>query len=294
MKQQIRKFLGEKQYNALGRFKNRTLADFGYRLGQSPFLLLGLVVKLLPSNSKVTVKSGINVIKKMDYKHRDIYLNIDSDLEYRVRLNSCEKEPDTVEWIETFMKDGEVLYDVGANVGAYSLLASKFSEGKVQVMAFEPSFLNYSQLCKNLVTNHCERSILPFNIALSDQTGIADFNLRVLVPGSAVHSLGEAISSEGEVFKPVAILPVIRYRLDDFIDQFELPAPNHIKIDVDGTEYDILKGMDKTLDGPSVRTMMLEITDASGQADQMLEYLSSKGLKLISTTGLNHLFVRKS
>ena len=249
--------LSEGQYNALGRLKNRTLPNLRYRLLQSPFLLVGSVIKVLPASTKVTLMASTNVIRKMDYKRRDIYLNIDSDMEYRVRLNSCKKEPDTVSWIENSMEAGDVFYDIGANVGAYSLVASKFFNGDVQVLAFEPSFLNFSQLCKNLVTNKSARSIVPLQIALSNETGLEEFNLRVLVPGSAVHALGSAVDHDGTAFKPASVQQVIRYRLDDSVRQFQVPPPNHVKIDVDGTEFDILKGMGNILSSPILKTLYL-------------------------------------
>ena len=290
----LRKLLSQRQYKALSWFKNKTVPNLRYRLGQSPFLLAGSVVKLLPDNSKVTVKSGINVIKKMDYPRHDIFLNIDSDMEYRVRVHSCQKEPETVEWIETFLKEGEVLYDIGANVGAYSLVAAKFFGHKVKVYAFEPAFLNFPQLCKNLALNSCQDSVIPFQIALSDETGIENFNYYSLTPGGAVHTLGEAVDYLGAEFTPAAIQPVLRYRVDDFIQQFHIPAPNHIKIDVDGTEFAILKGMDQTLANGSVRSMLLEITPGRGLGPQIIEYLSNQGFEVHSKYGLNHILVRNN
>jgi hypothetical protein len=168
LKAWLRRILTERGYRALARFKNKSIPDFRYRLGQSPFLLLGSMVKLFPDSSQVTLKSGINVVRKMDYRQRDIFLAMDSDFEYRVRLHSCEKEPETVDWIETFMKEGDVLYDVGANIGAYSLVASKFFYGKVKVYAFEPAFPNFAQLCKNLALNGCQGAVVPLQVALSD------------------------------------------------------------------------------------------------------------------------------
>ena len=294
MKRLLQRILNQGQYRALLRFKNKTIPNLRYRLGQSPFLLVGSVIKVLPASSKVTLKSSINVVKKMDYKRRDIFLTVDSDIEYRVRLNSCKKEPDTVEWIETSLKEGDVLYDVGANTGAYSLVTSKCFDGKVQVFAFEPAFLNYAQLCKNLVINQCGRSVIPFQIALSDQTGIEDFNYHVLVPGGAVHALGEAVDHEGEAFKPASTQPVIRYRLDDFVRQFGIPAPNHVKIDVDGTEFSILKGMDETLSNPSLRSLMLELNEGRGQVTEIVDFLSAKGLEERSRLGSNRMFERRN
>lgn len=292
MKKLLRKVFSARQYKALSRLRNKTLPDLRYRLGQSPFLLIGSVIKVLPDNSRVTLKSGINVVKKLDYKRRDVFLSVESDFEYRVRLHSCEKEPDTVQWIEDFLEEGAVLYDIGANDGAYSLVASKFHDGKVKVYAFEPSFLNFTQLCKNVLLNDCQESVIPLQIALSDTTAIEDFNYRTLVPGAAVHAFGEAIGIGGEAFTPVAKQPVLGYRLDDLISQFQMPTPNHLKIDVDGIEYSILRGMEQTLSQGVVRSLMVEVNPARGESEETIAFLTSKGFVLRSNHGVNHLFSR--
>ena len=62
------------------------------------------------------------------------------------------KEPDTIQWLQA-MKPGEVLYDVGANIGQYSIYAAKRG---VKVFAFEPESQNYALLCKNIVLNKLE------------------------------------------------------------------------------------------------------------------------------------------
>ena len=126
-----RRRLSDRQYRSLSWLKNKTIPHLWYRLGQSPFLILGSVVKLLPGNSQVTIKSGINITKQLDYSRRDIFLHIESDFEYLVRRRSCKKEPETVQWLEASLHPGDVLYDVGANIGAYSLVASKYLEGDV-------------------------------------------------------------------------------------------------------------------------------------------------------------------
>jgi FkbM family methyltransferase len=238
------------------------------------------------------LKSDIKIVKKLDYDHRDILLNIDSDFEYRVRLHSCKKEPETVQWIETFFRKGDVFYDIGANIGAYSLVASKFFDGKVTVYAFEPASPNFAQLCKNLVLNGSVGSVVPLPIALSDRTSIVNFNLQNLVPGGAIHALGEPVDGEGNVFTPVVRQPVLSYRVDDFIKQFQIPIPAHIKIDVDGSELSVLKGMDKTLNDHSLRSMLLELNVGTGYEREILDFLAIKGFEVHSKHGANHIFVR--
>ena len=283
-----KKLLSESQYRRLSAIKNRPIWRPLHWLG----LLVGAPLKVLPAHSRVTIKSGINVARKIDYRRRDVYLNLDSDFEYRVRLNSCKKEPETIDWLETHLKPGDVLYDVGANVGAYSLIAAKCHGGKVKVFSFEPAFLNYAQLCRNVLLNRCEGTVVPFHVALSDATGINNFNLRSLVSGSAVHAFGETIDVSGKEFSPVAVQPVLGYRLDDFIQQFELPAPNHVKIDVDGIEFQILQGMEQALSGGTVRSVMVEVNEGRGDAPDIIGYLTGKGFSLEWETGANHLFTR--
>src|SRR5688572_6114979 len=255
------------------------------------------VLKRSPLDQLLQVKNDINPIERMDYEPRDIFLHVDSAIEHSVRLNSCKKEPDTVRWIETFLRDGDVLFDVGANVGAYSLVAAKYHEGRVRIYAFEPSFVNFMQLCKNVLLNNCQESVVPLPLALSDKTTIDKFNYRNLIPGSALHALGEAVDDEGNAFQPEFTQHVLSYSIDNLVEQFSLPVPNHLKIDVDGIELAILEGAGRTLANPAVRSVILEMRDdASG--GRIIEFLSRQGFGLHSrherwTAGLfNYVFRR--
>jgi hypothetical protein len=71
-----------------------------------------------------------------------------------------------------------------------------------------------------------------------------------------------------------------------------MPVPNHIKIDVDGTEFSVIKGMTATLADPSVRSVMLELNNGRGDSHQVVEFLAEKRFRVQSTHGANCLFVR--
>ena len=72
------------------------------------------------------------------------------------------------------------------------------------------------------------------------------------------------------------------YRLDDFIAQFGLPAPTHIKIDVDGLEAQVLAGAERTLKDPALRTVLVEmLTDAADEA-AIVARLEAAGLHRVS------------
>ena len=240
------------------------------------------VIKVLPVRLQVLIRSKVSVTKKLDFEKCDIVLSVESDLEYTTRLRSCAKEPEMAQWFETFFKEGDTFYDVGANVGAYSLMASKMFDGKVKVYAFEPGFPNFAQLSKNIFINNSQESIIPMQIALSDQTEISIFHYSNLTPGGALHALGKPIDYKGEFFSPVCKQPVIAFRLDDFITLFNLPAPNHIKIDVDGIEFKILRGSQQTLCGPMLRSLMVEIDEANSETPKMIQFLRDQGFAIHS------------
>ena len=258
MKALLRKLVTPAQYDRMSRLKNRFAPDPIFQLTHAPFLIISVLIRLLPSRSRVAIKSDIKVVRRLDYRPNNILINVDSDFEYRVRLKSCVKEPETVNWIETFFQNGQIMYDIGANVGAYSLVASSIFQGKLRVYSFEPAFQNYNQLCKNLALNQCRDSVVPLQVALSDRTGIETFNYRNLVPGSGVHALGEPVNHLSQRFTPILTQPVLSYRADDFIGEFGLPIPNHIKIDVDGSELEIVEGMTAVLDDARLKSLMIE------------------------------------
>ena len=79
------------------------------------------------------------------------------------------KEPDTLAWIDSFFRPGDVIYDVGANIGQYALYAAKRFSKELKILAFEPEALNYAKLNKNIVLNDMVGTITPYCLALSGQ-----------------------------------------------------------------------------------------------------------------------------
>lgn len=296
MKKLLRGILRKDRYESLTRLSRHLRSTQHNSLLQ---VMRAIERGALSDRALLELKNGINVTEKMDYARHDIYLHADSMTEFETRLHSCQKEPDTVKWIEDFMKPGDIFFDVGANVGAYSLVAAKCFAGAVKVYAFEPAFLNFSQLCRNLFLNNCQDSVFPLSVALSEKTTIGKFNYHDLVTGGSLHTFGEAVDYKGETFTPVFTQKMLSYRLDDLIDQFEIPKPTHIKIDVDGIEKAVLEGAQDTLSSSSLRSVIVELEEGQGERE-ITELLLGKGFKLDSvykrwTPGmLNCIFIRKS
>ena len=77
--------------------------------------------------------------------------------------------------------------DVGANVGAFSLIAAKVCARRGTVVAFEPGFASYAHLCANIVLNRCESIIVPLPVALGSTNGLGSFAYLTLDPGQSRH-----------------------------------------------------------------------------------------------------------
>lgn len=214
---------------------------------------------------------------RLDYRPVEIWLHATSDMERKWRARTCAKEPWTVAWIENHVFPGDVFYDIGANVGAFSLIAAKRLHNDVRVVAFEPGYATFAHLCDNIVDNGCQSSILPVPLPLSSETGLAGFKYRTLDPGQSRHALidrawGRPSKNKNKV-EARYTQPVLAVRLDDMVEQYGLPHPTHIKLDVDGAELRVLEGASRVLESPSIKTLLIEIDrDLAVAVAQLLQH----------------------
>jgi FkbM family methyltransferase len=214
--------------------------------------------------------------ERLDYPHAEILLRVTSKAE-RSRLNACVKEPFTIDWIRRWMQPGDVFYDIGSNVGVYSLVAAKGPGGGARVFSFDPSYGNIASLGANILLNGVVDQVTPLPVALSDTTGRNVFALRSLEAGAARHVLGDAPPEEGPALYRQ---PVLTFRLDDLVQLADLPLPNHIKLDVDGGELAVLQGAARTLESPSLRSVLIEVSTSMSEA--ITTALAAHGLQLDS------------
>jgi FkbM family methyltransferase len=140
----------------------------------------------------------------------------------------------------------DVFYDVGANTGLYSCLMADLVDSPV--IAFEPHPENAERLRQNAELNGADVSV--FECALADSAGNSELSIALDKVGSAGHSL---VSDEG--FDTITVPKV---RGDNFIADESLPAPTVLKIDVEGAEYQVLRGLESTLSRPDCRMVYCE------------------------------------
>lgn len=206
------------------------------------------------------------------------------------------KEPDTIEWIDGF-DAGDVFWDIGANVGCYTLYASRVKG--VRTLAFEPSPSNYPLLVRNVEINGVSDKVSAFGIALSNETQISTLNMTTTEAATAHSTFGVNRNQFGKEFKAAYQHTMMGYSVDDFIKQFNVDRPNHIKIDVDGIEDLIVEGAEKTLSDKAVKSVLIELNIVPNQYDKkVIDLLNKAGFDAHQTRecsdGIaNYIFKRK-
>jgi FkbM family methyltransferase len=225
------------------------------------------------------VEARPDFILPVDYGDGDLFIYADSDFERSTRTTPCAKEPDTIKWIHTLMKPGDVVFDIGANVGNYSLIIAKHLDENVQVFAFEPAWFNFMQLNRNVKLNGMDRCVFPICAALSSENGINWLNYSTLEYGSSMHSLGKAVKLKKQTFTPVLRQPVPSFTMDRAVE-FLARVPNHIKIDVDGIENEVLAGAASTLQNSDLRSLLVELSSEDPEDQKSIESILGAGFKI--------------
>jgi len=157
------------------------------------------------------------------------------------------REPDSASVIKGLIRPGQTVIDVGANIGYYALLESRLVGENGRVIAIEPVRDNTRLLEKSIALNGY-RNIRVLDMAVGDRIGTAKMqvgrqrNLSRVVTGA-----NSSIETTGEIV-------VIMYSLDDL-----KIYPDVIRMDVEGYEYEIIKGMKGILASGKPLTLCIEL-----------------------------------
>ncbi len=204
-----------------------------------------------------------------------LYFTPNSHTKWRVD-SLFEKEPITIEWIAGF-KSGDVLVDVGANVGMYTVWAAK-TRG-VRVYAFEPESQNFALLNRNIFLNELSGLVHAYCLAMSDVAGLSQLHLSQFIAGGSCHSLGEQVDFKHDPVRPVYSQGCISARLDDLVESGMVPEPDHIKIDVDGFEPKVIAGARRIIGGNKLRSMLIEVNQNLADHLEMVGELNALGYR---------------
>lgn len=217
----------------------------------------------------------------------DAVFAVDSPAEYHRFDNLADERPVIADLLNS-MEETDVFYDIGANVGTYACFAAS-KLGSERVVTFEPEPRNVDRLRENLRLNGYSCEVVA--MAATDYDGTTELAIQGTEAGEGTHTLATEEDSD-TISVPAA-------RIDSVIADQELLPPTVAKIDVEGAELSVLRGMLETLND-HCRLIYIEvhpdrITDFGGSIDEVRAVLKTAGFRIseLSERG-DEVFLRAS
>lgn len=208
------------------------------------------------------------------YREREIAFESPNEITLRRCRHILTKEPGTIAWIDSF-KPGSIFWDIGANIGTFSLYAAVFRGSRVT--AFEPAAANYRALVTNIVTNRLDKLVRALPVAISDRCMVSDMHMRDSDVGTALHVFGSSTDYTGAIFKPDHLQGAIGVPIDVLCETFGMESPAYIKIDVDGLERAVVAGGSRTFRSCTSVLVELDLNDTT-EVEEITHTMSAAGL----------------
>jgi methyltransferase, FkbM family len=162
------------------------------------------------------------------------------------------------------LRPGDLFTDIGANIGSYTILASAVAGA--DALAFEPVPSTFKHLLDNIHINNLGSKVLAWNIGLDEKKNIIKFSSTL---DTVNHALAPSETNTEYIEVPVDTL-------DEYCSE---KVPLLMKLDVEGFEYQVLKGAAKTLSNPSLKAIIIELNGSGGRygiADDTINELLKK------------------
>lgn len=161
-------------------------------------------------------------------------------------------EAGTLHIMQKCLREGDVFFDIGSNIGVMSLFASQLVGEQGKIYAFEPDPDTFAILRDNLKLNENGR-VQPENLALGESNGTASlFQNRGINRGAS-----SLINSQ----ENSNIVTVNTEKLDDFVSRNKPGKIKLLKIDVEGWEFEVLKGARQLLSSAEAPIVIFECSD---------------------------------
>lgn len=190
---------------------------------------------------------------------QSVSLSITARREIR-RAHAVHHEIDFIERMSGALQSGDVVYDIGANIGVITVLLAKHDGGAAaKIYSFEPEPKNFAQLNGNVEANALQHRVSTHSVALGASEGEVALHVRGDA-GEGRHSISEAKGATDTITVP--LMTVSTFARDS------ASSPDLIKIDVEGAEGQVLDGLSALLQDKPPRDIFLEI-HSKGEGDKM-------------------------
>jgi FkbM family methyltransferase len=181
------------------------------------------------------------------------------------------KQRGTIAWIDTF-QPGSVFWDIGANIGSYALYAALRRD--LRVVAFEPAAVNHFLLAANCEMNAFGDHLDCLQLGVGDGKAIGRLDVSQFEP-----ALSFSFRSKGR--RPsTSRQSALVVSMDQLVEEFGVPCPTYIKIDVPAMTEAIISGGTRTLQRPEVRELHVEASETSHGGRRLVERLTALGFEI--------------
>ena len=184
-----------------------------------------------------------------------------------MQLSLFDYEPVETKIVKENIKKNDVVVDVGANIGYYTLLMAK---NNAVVHSFEPESKNFNLLQKNVSVNNFSSNVTLYNKAVSNFNGSSKLVLSEFSPGQ--HKLLNSRFGTKSI--------------DIEVTMIDLDKIDFAKIDVEGAEFNVLKGMKILPNKILIEFNAMNLEESGTNYNDFLNYLNKYTIKEVSDSGL--------
>ena len=167
-------------------------------------------------------------------------------------------ECDVVDFFSHYLQPGMTVFDVGANIGVYSLVSAKRVGATGAVHCFEPTPTTFAQLKNNVALNGLS-CVRVNQLAVCDRSGVSMLHLY---RQDGMNSLAR----QDWVGPPMGEVQVPTISLDEYVRENRIPRVDLLKMDVEGAELAVLQGARELLTGASPPVVVCEFADRTTRA----------------------------
>ena len=238
---------------------------------------LSKIFKIFPDDLEFKSSIVFNNIRIFFYSS-----NLVSYLRW-TRFQKDGKEANTINFIDNF-ETNSVFFDIGANVGVFSLYA--YLKNKNQVYSFEPEVNSFINLIKTIKSNNADIVPLLMPIDITSNTNHFNYNFKDKIEsGISGHNFGKKKENSFSYL-------TTSEKLDNLVINNNIPYPNYIKMDVDGNEFLILNGMKKILGNSALKSILIEI-DNINEKNKIVSILEEYNFILTKDSSINKNYIFK-
>lgn len=222
-------------------------------------------------------------LRKYWRRSKPLVTQFDGDLRLRLRPGDVVGrrffvwqiyEPEVTSWLKKTLKPGMIFFDVGANLGIFTLLAAKCVGPTGQVHVFEPSKSMVSELGANITINQLQ-NVEVNAVAVGDSAGVIHFPRYET--GSEAY--GSIVRRPWPGTKILGYDDVPVLTLDEYVSSQKIERVDVIKMDIEGAEFLALQGAKSLLSQEDAPSLIIELADFNMQdtlynSKSILHYLA--------------------